>query len=261
MQRDARVDRWPMLAGIGLALYMTCLMITAPASLMAWAIALESHGVVLLEGTRGALWRGSASNLAVSSAAAGPQRFGELTWNVAVLRLLGGQLAIEIAIDGAAKASGTVVLQRRSIGLLHSRLALSAPAAVPFVPVLQLVQPGGQISVQADNIAFSGNAVTGKAVAVWSDASSALSTVKPLGTYRATFEGNDGPARFDVTTVEGSLQVSGRGSWAPLKSASFDGVARARPDAAPRLGDLLRLLGPDTGDGSHQLRYAATPGA
>lgn len=242
----------------GLAIYAICLIITAPASMMAWTVARVSAQIVTLEQPAGGLWRGRAASVVVESAAAGPQRFGSLAWDLRVLRLLTGKLAIDLAIDGHAAGTGRLIVRPRSIQLEQARLTFPAPAVVPLFPALQLVQPAGEIALRTDDLVIDGSAVSGTAEAVWKEAALALSAVKPLGTYRARLEGNGGPVRLDVTTVEGALEVSGRGTWTPPRGVSFEGVARARSGDAPRLEGLLRLLGPDTGNGSHPLRFSYT---
>lgn len=257
MESPLRARRWALL-GAGLLLYLMCLLITAPASLMAWAVARASNGMILLEQPEGRLWRGRGSSLVLASASAGPQTFGSVTWNAGTLRLLTGKLAIDVTIEGSAQGTGTLIVRRRSIQLVHTRLAFAAIAAIPFFPALQLVQPRGEIAVHTEDLLFSDDTATGNAEALWKDASSALSPVKPLGTYRARIERKEGPARFEITTAEGALQISGSGTWVPAKGASFDGVARAQSSQA-QLEALLRLLGRDTGNGSYQLQYAGPP--
>jgi general secretion pathway protein N len=84
--------------------------------------------------------------------------------------------------------------------------------------------------------------------------SSALAPLDRVGSYRLVISGgsDDGKdagdgARVALQTLQGPLQLSGSGQWAgPL--FRFRGEARAEPDGAVALTNLLTLLGPRRGD-------------
>lgn len=256
MKAANQFDRVWVLVVAGIAIYAVCLAITAPASIMAWAIASASERKVILEQPEGGLWRGHAANIGVDPGGLGVQKFGKVSWKVAALRLVVGELRIEVKAEGHANGTGTLILQPQSIRLLQARFALPALAIASFFPALQFVQPGGEVTLQTDDLVFAGNSVAGKAEALWNDASSPFTAVKPLGTYRAKVESTQGPAQVEIMTVAGALQINGRGTWSPETGFAFSGVARAVPAEAPRLRDLLRLLGPEDGNGNHAFRYA-----
>jgi len=255
MKSAKQVDRAGVLVVAGVALYAVCLVITAPASMMAWAIAYASERKVILEQPEGGLWRGYAGNIGVDPRGDGVQRFGKVSWKVAPLRLVVGELRIEVKAEGSANGTGTVILRPQSIRMLQARFAVSALSMASFFPTLQFVQPGGEVVLKTDDIVFGGNTIAGKAEAMWSDASTPFAAVKPLGTYRATAESTQGPAQLEVSTVAGALQINGRGTWSPELGFDFSGVARAAPAEAARLRDLLRLLGRADENGNHAFRY------
>ena len=72
-------------------------------------------------------------------------------------------------------------------------------------------------------------------------ASTSLSTLKPVGSYRLDLAGGDQPALL-LSTLDGSLQLSGRGTWA-TGHLQFDGEASAAPDRVEALANLLNIIG------------------
>lgn len=73
------------------------------------------------------------------------------------------------------------------------------------------------------------------------DLASALSPLKPLGSYRLRVEGGATPT-LSLQTVEGALQLSGAGRWVGQR-LRFQGEARAAPEREAALSNLLNLLG------------------
>lgn len=73
------------------------------------------------------------------------------------------------------------------------------------------------------------------------DVASALSPLKPLGSYRLRVEGGATPT-LSLQTVEGALQLSGAGRWVGQR-LHFQGEARAAPEREAALSNLLNLLG------------------
>ena len=58
--------------------------------------------------------------------------------------------------------------------------------------------------------------------------SSRLSTLSPMGSYRLTLHGGPSPS-LELSTLEGSLQLSGQGQWVAQR-LRFSGVASAAPE-------------------------------
>jgi general secretion pathway protein N len=74
-----------------------------------------------------------------------------------------------------------------------------------------------------------------------SNMSTSLSTLSPLGSYRMQLTGGDVPT-IGLSTLEGSLQLSGTGRWAAGR-LQFDGEATAAPQREQALANLLNIIG------------------
>jgi general secretion pathway protein N len=74
-----------------------------------------------------------------------------------------------------------------------------------------------------------------------SQVSTSLTTLKPMGSYRLNLVGGESPT-LNLSTLEGSLQLSGSGRWEGGR-LRFDGEATAAPERAEALANLLNLIG------------------
>ena len=76
------------------------------------------------------------------------------------------------------------------------------------------------------------------------NASSRLSTLDSLGSYRMTLagEGAGGAPTMNLTTLEGALQLTGNGTWGAGK-VRFRGEARAASGDDAALSNLLNIIG------------------
>lgn len=117
---------------------------------------------------------------------------------------------------------------------------------------LQL-QAGLTLSTTGLNVQLRGNRWLGRGAATLDvlEASSRLSTVKPMGSYRLTWQWppnapGEAAAAADPTltlqTLQGALQLSGSGQWVAGR-LRFEGTAEAAAGREEALTNLMNLLG------------------
>jgi general secretion pathway protein N len=245
--------RWSILGIIVGALVAT--VVFAPAAWLARAVASATGQRILLADARGTLWAGSA----VLVLTGGPESRdasalpGRLDWTLG----LAGP-ALELRARQECCLNGSVVLRLRpGLGRMTVTLVPSPvwtgqwPSAwlgglgtpwntLQLGGALRLVSPGLTIeSVQGRW------RVDGRADLEVLGASSRVSTVDPLGSYRLTLSGDasqSGAARINLTTQQGALQLSGDGTWGPA-GVRFRGEARAGAADEAALTNLLNIIG------------------
>lgn len=107
------------------------------------------------------------------------------------------------------------------------------------------VQAQGQLSATTQDFAVelgpTGLRQTGRLQLDALNISSRLSTLSPMGSYRFNLVGGPSPS-LELTTLEGSLQLSGQGQWVG-QHLRFTGVASAVPERVEALSNLLNILG------------------
>lgn len=240
------------IAALAVAAYALFLLATMPASVLAPRAAAASRGALALSEAHGSAWNGSAH--AAVSTVGGAIAFDEMRWRFLPERLASGRVAFAVSATGGG-ASAHATLERGwsewSLRALEGRIdATAASAALPWVAPWR---PEGVITVAAPELKWNGDEARGTFQVEWRDAAVALSQVRPLGSYRLEAQGDGGPMKISVATIEGPLRVTGHGTFSPPSRASFTGDARAEGDAARALDPLLDLMGPRRADGARSL--------
>jgi general secretion pathway protein N len=258
--------RFPSLKYIfgAIGLYLLFLIATAPAWLVVWALPKFAPSFPInIADSRGSLWRGEFSDVSATLPTGQTLRFDRLQWQLQPLRLLRAELAAAVEVSGP-QLQGKATVGKGIFGGVKLRdVAASAPASLlPMaMPALEIWKPSGTLDLATTDFTYAAAASSGKAKVTWKQAALALSAVKPLGEYTLAVDANDNGLNYQLATVSGALQLEGKGRWAANNSPTFLGSARAQPNFAAQLADLLRLLGTPDSSGAVPLRYqpAGTP--
>lgn len=235
---------------LGIAAYAAFLLATAPATMLAKPVAQASGFAVTLSGATGTVWRGSA-RVAIATRGIGLV-VDEVRWRFRPLRLLAGRAAIDFeARAGTWQAQGEVARSPMSWRLGGFRASGDASTLGTIHPLASTWQPAGPIAIEASALTWDGERMAGEATAEWRDAALALSTARPLGSWRIVATG-DGPAmKLALATTKGPLRLAGNGTLALPGRLAFAGEARAEPGRERELEAVLGLLGPRRADGAH----------
>jgi general secretion pathway protein N len=250
---------WPWWAG-GLVLGgVLVLLVQAPASWLAAAVADATGQRVLLADARGSVWSGSA--VLVLSGGPGSRDAsalpGRLRWTLGLsreqrtrpeLRLrhaccIGDQLRLQIE-PGIRRLRVFLLPGRAEVG--HWPAAWLAGLGAPF----NTVRLGGSLRLIGDGFSVEtvdGRwRVDGRAELEVLDLSSALAPVDALGSYRLALSGGaaatGGGAQLQLATERGPLRMTGSEQWVSSK-LRFRGEAQADAGSEPLLNNLLNLLG------------------
>ncbi len=245
--------RWGI-AGAVLGL-MLSLVAFAPAAWLAKSVARATGDRLLLADARGTLWSGSAVLVLTGGpgsrdASALP---GRLEWTLGIKGL-----GLELRARQACCINDTAVLEIRP-GFGRMTVTLVPPSGgwvgqwpsawlsgigTPFNTLqlggaFRLTSPGLTVeSVQGRWL------LRGRADVELLNASSRLSTIDTLGSYRLTLSGDpSGSAtQLTLTTTEGSLHLTGNGTLG-AGGMRFRGEARAAEGQEAALSNLLNIIG------------------
>lgn len=256
-----RVLRWGVAgAALGGAFAIVAF---APASWLAGAVADATAGRLILAEAEGSLWQGSALPVLTGGpgskdAALLPSR---LDWSVSPfwgglrLKLAQGcciEPGLELEIrPGWNRLAVTVKPSAGGVG--HWPAAWLEGLGAPW----NTLRPGGQLRMASQGLTLlqQGGSwqVSGRADLDWLQASSRLSTLEALGSYRIGVAGSPGaeggPPAITLRTLDGALQLNGNGQWTP-RGLKFTGDARAAPGFEPALNNLLNIIGRRNGASS-----------
>jgi general secretion pathway protein N len=238
---------WRRVGWLALGVLTAVVMVVAmlPAAWIADSVAVHTQRRVLLADASGSLWHGSAT-LALS-AGAGSQTAtvlpGRLQWSVAFWPLLTGTVRMVLTHSEAMPApvgvSVTPAGWSAQAGAIRLPAALLEGVGAPF----NTLRPDGLMRVDWSALQgkFAGGLMFGHLTLRFEHVSSAVSRLRPLGSYRAEIDWNGADGTLQLSTIDGPLKLEGSGTLG--RQARFDGTADAEPEAATQLVSLLSLLG------------------
>ena len=238
--------RWAALgAAIGL---IFALLFYAPASWLATGLSAATSGQLQLVEARGTVWTGSARLLLSGGSGSRDSAAlpGSIEWT-----LRPGWLAMRIQLT--ASCCTTAPLQARvawrqggaSLQIADGSSQWPAQVLAGLGTPWNTVQAEGDLQLVTRQLAFEWNegrlTVAGGAELTALAMSSRLSTLKPMGSYKMVLTGGSAPT-LALSTLEGSLQLSGSGRWVGPR-LRFEGVASAAPENEAALANLLNIIG------------------
>jgi general secretion pathway protein N len=205
---------------------------------------------VVLAEARGSVWDGSARLQFAGGAGSRDQTVlpGRIQWQ---LRPAWQGVNMQVHADCCTPSPLALQLKARWGG---AQLVVQDPASPSNWPAALLIGLGAPwntlqidgrllLSTHDLTIAWAQGrpSLSGSAELRALDMSSRLSTLKPMGSYRMQLQGGDTPT-LQVSTIEGSLQLSGSGRWVGAR-LHFAGEASAAPNREAALANLLNILG------------------
>lgn len=255
--------RWVAIGLVGLLAIVATAVATAPARFVDQALDRASLGVVRLAEADGTVWSGSGRLVLVDGnaadaddpasasdrprALAGVAIPGRIRWDVRPWPLLAGLVDATLIVDGMAQP---VRLQGNFSELRIGPGQLSMPS----VELSRLgspwnsIRPSGALAVEWQALSIRDGQLTGDAAIELRDASSALTPVQPLGSYRVTIAGRGSTAGLGLETISGPLRLSGTGTWEARRGLRFTAEAQADDEQADRLRSFLGVIGRRDGE-------------
>jgi len=224
----------------------------APASLIDSGLEQATERRLRLTDTRGTLWSGTGQ-LEMRDRTQRTAVARSIAWRVLPQYFLRGQLRVEVVLDQAAKPF-PVTVSVSQIELADADINLPAAALALGEPKLAPLGLTGDVLLHVARLALKRNAVEGSATLQWRGAGSSFTRVSPLGNYELRFEGEGTTVRAFLRTLEGPLQLDGKGSWTSGGNPAFLGSARIAPEQRQQLAPLMRLIAVERGDGNFELR-------
>ncbi len=250
----SRWGGWGVLVGV-----LYGLVAFAPAGWLARGIASATEGRLLLTEARGTVWGGSAVLVLTGGpgsrdASALP---GRLSWD---LGLHG--MGLELRLRQACCIHDEVKLRiKPGFGRMQVELApppVQAGGVIAQWPAAWLaglgtpwntLQLGGVLKLTSPGLTLQSAQgrwhLSGRADLLLLGASSRLSTLDALGSYRLSLVGEadiSRPTEISLSTLDGALQLNGTGQWTAGK-VRFRGDARAAPGSEAALNNLLNIIG------------------
>lgn len=245
------MKRWH-LAAIGLAAYALGVIATAPATLIDTGLQRISHGKLRLVEAQGTLWSGSGQiEIRDSGGRTGVAR--SFAWRMLPESLLRGHLVCEVRMEQATKPFPVTISLSR-IELANADISLPATALGLGVPRLAPLGLTGELLLHVASLSIERKQMQGNATLQWRDAGSVFTSVSPLGDYELSLDAEGASNHIVLRTLQGPLQLDGKGSWAAGGNPDFLVIARVPPQHRQQLSPLLRLIAVERETGSFELQ-------
>ena len=248
--------RMLMYVVFGLFFYLIFLIIQMPASWFAWGLNQYSHRAVRLDPIGGSLWSGNG-RIVIYHPQTTPHDLGTAEWNINPLWLFTGRIQMHWLVKAQdTNIDATVQFGPGQTQWVDTDASFPAQSVSTFYPAATLILPKGLVRLHTARFSIGQKGIEGSGEIFWQNAGSSLSSVQPLGDYRLEIIGDGNAANLKLTTVSGPLALDGQGKW-QLQDGQLqiNGTAFAR-ERASELDPLLKLLGPDQGNGRRALTLA-----
>ena len=227
------------------------LLIFAPAVWLAAAVSTVSDGRLQALQPRGTVWNGSA-RLVLSGGASSRDALvlaGRVHWQLRP-QWMGMRLQLGADCCTAEPLQMAVALRQGgwTLALADNTSQWPAQMLAGLGSPWNTLQAQGRLVLALQGLSLewvSGRPRVNGSVSLDALAlSSQLSTLRPIGSYRLQLVGNGdaGAPELHLQTLEGSLQLSGRGRWTGERW-NFRGQASASPENESVLGNLLNIVG------------------
>jgi general secretion pathway protein N len=248
---DHSPSPWRWAAGGALAGWLAATLWFAPAQWAATWLLKASGGQLLLTGTSGSIWSGSAqfslaSGYSSQSSVALP---GRLVWVVSPgWRSWKLQIHAACCMDVPLVATISPGLGGLAVKIDDHQSHWPAGLLVGLGTPWNTVQAEGQLvfSLQGLSLEWPGwsdsrMVMVGQLQLDALDLTSRLSTIQPMGSYRLNVQGGK-VNTLQLETLQGSLRLAGSGQWVGGR-LRFEGVASALAERQDALNNLLNIIG------------------
>jgi general secretion pathway protein N len=236
---------------------LAVIVLSAPASLVDIGVNQATQGRLRLADTQGTVWRGSG-RIVLADVAAEASSYtvtglvlpGTFEWTIAGLPLFIGRVNAQLSGAGLI----TPIKLEGGLGSVGELKISASRLVLPTVDLSRMgspwntFKPQASLDVQWDNMTLREGQFTGKAVVELKDIASALTSVRPLGSYKVDVVGAGSSADVKLLTTQGPLSLTGNGVWNARQGLRLSIEALADETAKVKLQTLLSLMGRREGE-------------
>jgi general secretion pathway protein N len=240
------------LFAIGLGIFVFALIATLPATLLGSLLKDASDGRLRLVDARGTLWSGTGQvELRDIDDRASVAK--KIAWRSQPWLLFLGRLDFDVAVDQSPNRF-PVTVSFTQIKVSNADISLPATVLGLAVPKLAPLALGGEVSLHVADVSVKGNAMRGNATLQWRSASSALTSVSPLGDYELSLTGDGAMPHATLRTLQGPLVIEGKEFPSASGPPTFQVTLTVPASIRQQLTPLLRLIAVERSEGSFELQ-------
>jgi len=237
---------------LGLVAFAIILAVTMPASFIASQVNSKLPGKVAVDSAQGNIFKGEARVQVAPGVS--PVVIERVQWNFKPQRLANGQIAFDTtASAGGFEAKMEIARDGSRWHVRDFEAHGDASSFASFFTILTAYRFTGPVTASAVSLDGDDREIYGDVRIEWRDATTGLSDVRPVGSYRADWHSEGSSGRLSVSTLGGPLRIAGSGATRMPSAVDFSGEARAEPQVGPALDPLLNAIGPPTAGGGRAI--------
>lgn len=245
-----------VLLALGLLVALLVAAVFAPAAWLDRGLDRASLGRVRLSDASGTVWSGQGrlviADRVADARSDGPvvEGFafpGQISWRLSVLPLFLGLIDASVRIDpmpAPVRVSGHPSEVHVAAGSLDLPSVELSRLGSPW----NTIRPSAALSLRWDALVIRDGVLDGRASVELRDAASAMTPVRPLGSYRIDVDGSGREVALRLATLSGPLRLQGSGQWDRKAGVRFTAEATAEGADRARLQSLLALIGRRAGE-------------
>jgi hypothetical protein len=224
----------------GCLFYLGALIATFPAAWVAYAIERVSGRNFLLRSPTGTAWSGGGQ-LYVHQGSGRLLDLGMLRWNTSLAGIFAGRLGADVVLGNAASAL-RLELSPASIAIRGLSMEFPGTLLSTFAPRLETLGPQGTLLVRSDSLRFDENSILGLANIEWRSVRLARAPGLDFGSHIARLRGGGGKIDVELGTIDGSLRLSGGGTWTKTGGLNVTGAIEHGEDQPAAMGSFLQSV-------------------
>ena len=240
------------LFAIGLGAYVLVLIATLPATFADSVLQLKSNGRLRIVEATGTLWSGGG-RIEFRDADGRNSAAKNIHWRCLPWSLIGGHLIIDIGVEQSPH-SFPLTVSFAQVEISNADINLPAAVLGLAIPKLAPLGLGGEVLLHVTGISLQHGQLRGNAILQWRSASSALTSVAPLGDYELRLDGDAVVTHATLSTLQGPVIIEGRESLMAGAESAFLATLRVPAPLQQQLAPLLRLLAVERDEGVFELR-------
>lgn len=253
--RRTGLGRW---LALGIAVLVPLLLVIAVFAPAAWAdraLDRASLGRVRLADAEGTIWRGQGRLVIAEGDIApggGPVLDGfalpgTVDWKLSVLPLMLGIIDADVSL-GQMPEPVSISGHPAEVRIGAGRLDLPSVELSRLGSPWNTIRPSAALSLRWDAMTIRQGVLDGRVSIELRDVASAMTPVRPLGSYRIDVVGSGRDVSLGLNTLSGPLKLEGSGKWERRAGLRFTAWASAEGAEKSRLQSLLALIGRRDGE-------------
>jgi general secretion pathway protein N len=227
------------------------LLVLAPASLFSAAVEQATDGRLTIAGATGKIWQGSGRLTGVHSGVGAP-----VEWKLSGIHVFPAEITATVQVGRSERLA--LAAGFGGAKLTRVDIELPAPLVADALNGFGAYRIGGTVRLSTGEMLIQRQAITTRLMIHWSDATSGMISVAPLGSFDIACDIAGAGGNVAIKSMSGPLLINGTARWSKANSMGQIEARAAGPQAEVIEG-WLRTIGSEKADRVFQITWPLPP--